>query len=487
MRHTLSSVVRVALTTLAGALALCSAALAQEQLAIKGGKVVPVSGAPIDSAIILIRDGKIEAVGKNLTIPSDYRVMDAAGKVILPGFIEAHSSRGMDQANERNDNVPFLSVVDAIDPGQEYFEDCLRNGVTTVAIVPGNETMIGSQAAIIKTAGGFVDQMIVKRNAGLKISLKPSAARSRMSHIVLVRKELDAARDALQELANKPRPSAPAAPATPAPRDDEAPGAKTPVADAPGAKTPVADAPGSPGEPLQPQPPGGAGPEGATESPVDVSVRREALVRLLKGEVPAFIYCDAAMDVPHALKLTQDYKLKTILVLGRECYKAAKLVAESKLPVILDPMLVFWETDPRTGDDTKIIVPKVYKEAGVKMTFQVTGIAGGSLFRAPDLPPTLGTNFLWYQAATAVKYGLPVPEALEAITLRPAQVLGIESLAGSIQPGKDADLVILTGEPLKLNTWVHSTLVRGKVVYERDKDRKLQHLLPAAKEKVSSR
>ena len=182
---------------LAGLLALAARAPAQEQLAIKGGRVVPIAGPPIDGGVVLVRDSKVQAVGKGLAIPSDYRVIDAAGKVVLPGFIEAHSSRGMDQANERNSNVPFLSVIDAIDPGQEYFEDCLRNGVTTVAVVPGNETMIGGQAAVIKTAGTYVEQMIVKRQAGIKISLRPTAGRSRMSHQAALRKELDAARDAL--------------------------------------------------------------------------------------------------------------------------------------------------------------------------------------------------------------------------------------------------------------------------------------------------
>ena len=213
----------------------------------------------------------------------------------------------------------------------------------------------------------------------------------------------------------------------------------------------------------------------------------KALVRLLKREMPAFIYCDAAMDVPQALKLIHEYNLKAILVLGHNCYKAAKQIAASKLPVILDPTLVFWETDLRTGEDRKIILPKIYREAGVPLTFQVTGIAGGSLFRTPDLPATLGTNFLWYQAATAVKYGTPVPDALEAITLRPAKLLGVEALAGSIEPGKDADVVILTGDPLKISTWVETTLVRGKVVYERQKDRKLQHLLQTPQEPTASR
>jgi imidazolonepropionase-like amidohydrolase len=451
---------------LAMSVASTSASRCQEQLAIKGGRILPVARPAIDGGIILIRDGKIQAVGKDLNIPSDYRVIDTSGKVVLPGFIEAHSSRGMDQANERNNNVPFLSVIDAIDPGQEYFEDCRRNGITTVAIVPGDDTMIGGQAAIIKTAGSYVDQMIVKRHAGIKISLKPAAGRSRMSHLASLRKELDAARDALNDASSKPKVAArERRPEAPGPEQDEDKSA----------------------DPGQPQPPAGGVPEATGESPADVAVRREALVRLMKGEIPAFIYCDAAMDVPQAVKLAREYKLKAILVLGHNCYKAVKQVAASKLPVILDPTLVFWETDPRTGEDRKIVLPKIYREAGVPITFQVTGLTGGNLFRAPDLPATLGANYLWYQAATAVKYGMPVQDALEAMTLRPAKLLGADTLAGSIEPGKDADLVILTGDPLKISTWVETTIIHGKVVYERDKDQKLQHLLPRPKEKVTSR
>ncbi len=459
----------------AGVLVAGAGASAQEQLAIKGGRVLPIGKRPIEGGVILIRDGKVQAVGgKDLPIPSDYKVIDAIGKVVMPGFIDAHSSRGMDQANERNSNVPFLSVVDAIDPGQEYFEDCLRNGITTVAIVPAETTMIGGQAAVIKTAGSYVDQMIVKRHAGIKISLRPTEGRSRMSHLASLRKELDGARDALEDQLSRPKAAA-AAPA------------RKPV------KAPAPAAPAEPNgekvaEPKQPEPPaGGEGAEGTTQGQGDAAARRAALVRLLRAEMPAFIYCDAAMDVPQALKLVKEYKLKAVLVLGHNCHKAAKLVAASKLPVILDPTLVFWETDPRSGEDRKIVLPKIYREAGVPLTFQVTGMAGGSLFRAPDLPATLGTNFLWYQAATAVKYGMPREEALEAITLRPARLLGIDALAGSIEPGKDADLVILTGGPLKLTTWVETTLVRGKVVYERARDRKLRQLLPAGKETVTSR
>lgn len=437
------------------ALGLAGSALAQEALAIKGGKVIPIGGEPIEEGIVLIRDGKIEAVGKGLTIPTDARVIDAKGKVVLPGFIEAHSSRGMDQVNETNPNVPFLSVLDSIDPSQDSFEEARRNGVTTIAVVPGHGTMLGGQAAIVKTAGTYLDDLLVKRDMGMKLSLRPTGDRSRMSHLAALRKELDLARDALKEEVAKTRENK---------EGDSSGGNK------------------AAGDELQPRPRrGGQGTGGPPAAPtsVDPALAKEALKKLLRGEQLAFIYCDLAMDVPQALKLTKDYGLKTVLVLGPDCHKAAKLVADSKLPVILEPTLVYWESDPRTGEEKKIILPKVYQAAGVPLTFQVTGFASGNLFRSPGLPATLGTNYLWFQAATAVKHGHAPTDALAAITVRPAKILGIDKLVGTLEPGKDADVVILTGEPLAVGTWVDQTLIRGKVVYDRAKDEKLKSLLKA--------
>jgi imidazolonepropionase-like amidohydrolase len=449
-------------SVLALSLAILSAGplAAQERLAIKGGKILPVSGPPIDGGVILIRGGKIEAVGKDVAIPSEAKVIDAAGKVVVPGFIETHSTRGMDQVNESNPNVPFLSVVDAIDPSQDYFEECRRNGVTTVAVVPGNNTMFGGQAAVIKTAGTYVNEMVVKRGVGIKISLRPPSDRNRMGHLATLRRELDGARDSL---------------ASAKPADGSTGGAAAGSGDSNDGERATQQQPGR-GRGGR----GAAAPQAPTDA--DAALVREALAKLLKGDVLAFVYCELAMDVPQAIKLVNDYKLKAVLVLGQDCYKAAKLIASSKLPVVLDPTLVFWETDQRSGEDRQVILPRIYREAGVPVTFQVTGGPAGSLFRAANLPPTVGTNYLWYQAATAVKYGTPAAEALEAITLRPAKTLGVEKLAGSIEAGKDADLAILTGDPLKLDTWVETTIVAGKVVYERDQDRKLKQLLaPSAK------
>jgi imidazolonepropionase-like amidohydrolase len=173
------------------------------------------------------------------------------------------------------------------------------------------------------------------------------------------------------------------------------------------------------------------------------------------------------MDALQAIRLTNDYQLKAILVLGRDCHEAADQIAASKLKVILDETLVFWRTDERTGKDERIVLPKVFREREVPITFQVSGTTAA----------TRGSNYLWYQAATAVKYGMPVQEALRAITLGPAEMLGVAEFVGSIEPNKDADLVILSGDPLKVNTWVETTIIGGRVVYERSKDARLKRLL----------
>ncbi|HJN09595.1 MAG TPA: amidohydrolase family protein [Pirellulaceae bacterium] len=405
-----------------------------QQLAIKAGRVIPIVGDVIEDGIILIRDGKIVEVGKDLAIPIEAKVIDAAGKTVLPGFVDVHNPSGMSQANERNQNVPFLSVIDSIDPSRTYFEESRRNGVTTVAVVPGNSTMIGGQAAVIKTAGRYVDDMILKRHAGIKISLSPSSGASRMSHLASLRKEFEKAQRAIKAADDAPKDKAGDA----ASKDTNKP------ADATSATA-------------------------STTTPTTTSADQQlsAMKALLRGEMSAFVYCANAMDVMQALSLTKQYKLKTTLVLGQECYRAADQIAASKLPIILSDTLVFWKTDPRTGDDEKIVLPKIYHDKKVPVTFLVS----------ESSRPTLGSRYLWYQAATAVKYGVSVDEALRAITLRPAEILGVDKFVGSIEPGKDADLVILSGDPLKLKTWVETTIVGGKIVYEREKDTKLRGLL----------
>lgn len=415
-----------------------------DTLAIQGGTIVTVSGDRIENGTIVVRDGKIEAVGKDLKVPIDATVLDAKGKVVMPGFVEAHTSEGMGQSNERNDFVPFLSVVDGIDPVLDFFEESRRNGVTTTAIVPGNNTMVGGQAAILKTAGQYVDDMIVKRNAGVKIAMQPVSG-SRMGHLARLRKELDKAKQAIEKKKKgEPESKEPTKPSTESKSQEDA---------------------SKPEEPSE-----GAAQPDATQAndAANASKGLEVMMDVVAGKTPVFLYCDSAMDVANGMRLAKDYSLDCIFVLGRTAYKAIDLLKESKRPVILDRSLVFWEADPRTRTESKIVLPKIFLDAKVPFVFQ-TGDGG---FRT-----TIGSSYLWYQAALAVKHGMTEESAIRALTLAPAELLGVADTVGSIEAGKDADIVILSGEPLRTATWVEKTIVNGKVVYDRANDDKLKRLL----------
>jgi imidazolonepropionase-like amidohydrolase len=420
-------------------------AFAVGPLAIQGAKIITISGDVIPSGTIVIRDGKIEAVGADVKIPGEAKVIDAKGMVVMPGFVDAHNSAAMSQANERTEVVPFLSVVDSIDPVADYFEECRRNGITSAAVVPGNSTLIGGQAAILKTAGQYVNDMLLTRNAGLKLSLQPTSG-SRMSQMARLRKELDKAKKAIADEGNGKTPDASAEKDEAKPEDE---GKKEePSAGSETEKKEVEEA--------------AAGDAAAQDEGL------QALIQALKGESPVYIYCQNGMDVVGALALVNDYGLKPIFVLGRDCHKAAELLGKRGETVILDSSLVYWETDPRTREDEKIVITKIYQDAGVPFVFQ-TDDSGSRT--------SLGTSYFWYQAATAVKYGMNEAKALESITLQPAKLLGIDKLVGSIEVGKDADLVILTGEPLEITTWVEHTIINGEVVYNRADDEKIKRLL----------
>ena len=193
----------VAVATLA-TLTATSTLPAQKPLALKGAKIITMAGDTIENGTIVFRDGKISAVGADVKVPVEARVIDVEGKTVMPGFVESHSSSGMSQANETNPIVPYVSVVDSIDPMNPYFRAARRNGVTTVRVSPGNSTLIGGQSAVIKTGGEFIDDMVIKSDAGVKISLKPVSG-SRMSHLAKLRKALDEAKRKLDKK-NKDNP-----------------------------------------------------------------------------------------------------------------------------------------------------------------------------------------------------------------------------------------------------------------------------------------
>jgi imidazolonepropionase-like amidohydrolase len=375
------------------------------ELAIHAGRILTMAGPEIENGAILVRDGKITAVGKDLEVPTSAVVLDLKDRVVMPAWVEPHTWRMLDRSNERLPIVPFLSVVDAIDPGHLAIEQFRRDGIGTVGAFQGNSTQISARATVIKPVGIEVTRMIVRRDAGLKISLEPMRGSNRMAHTAAIRAALDAARPEVAKRAELRKEKK--------------------------------DLP-------------------------DLDPRIAPLVALLEGKTRAFVTCPKAMDVSRALDLVKTYGLKATLILGSECHKAADLVAKAKIPVILGPGLEHVETVD--GKPVVTEIAGVFHRAGV--TFALTTASS-----------TLGPSEPWFQAATAVRQGVPREVALRSLTATAADVLGVGDRVGTIAVGKAATLAILTGDPLSVSTWVDRLIVDGETAYERSKDARLADLL----------
>jgi imidazolonepropionase-like amidohydrolase len=388
------------------------AAPVRKKLAVEAGRIITIAGKDIKNGVILIEDGTIKAVGTDVEIPWDAFVIEAKDQVVMPGFVMAHTSDGLDRANENMPEVPFISTFDSIDPISTFFEDSLRDGVVAMLVLPGNNTLLGGTGTIVKPYGRTVEAMLIKRYAGLKISLQPSQNTSRMGHMQRFRRYVSDLKDYLEEYEQR-------------------------KADAKEEKKPFDE---------------------------EIDVTKQSMVDLLNKKLTAFIYCDRAADVPKAIEIQKTHELNTVLVLGPDCYKAAGLIAKSKLPVILDPELIVWETNEQTNEEEMKVIPMIFHKAGVKFAFQTD-------------TSQYGKRYLWYQAATAVKYGMKREEALKSITLYPSQFIGVDNRLGSIETGKEATLVFLTGDPLDAQSWVDQVMIAGEIVYERAKDERLKKLL----------
>ena len=384
----------------------------RKKLAVNAGRIITVAGQDIKNGVILIEDGVIKAVGKEVEIPWDAFVIEAKDRVVMPGFVLAHTSSGLDRANENMPEVPFISTFDSIDPISTFFEDSLRDGVVAMLVLPGNNTLLGGTGTIVKPYGRTVEAMLIKRYTGLKISLRPSQNTSRMGHMQRFRRYMSDLKDYLEDYEQK-------------------------KADAEEEKKPFDE---------------------------EIDVTKQPMVDLLNKRLTAFIFCDRAADVPKAIEIRNSHKLDTVLVLGPDCYKAVGLIARSKLPVILDSQLVIWETNEHTNEEEMKVIPMIFHRAGVKFAFQTD-------------TSQYGRRYLWYQAATAVKYGMKRQEALKSITLYPAQFIGVDDRLGSIEAGKEATLIFLTGDPLDAQSWVDQVMIAGEIVYERAKDERLKKLL----------
>jgi imidazolonepropionase-like amidohydrolase len=398
-----------------------------DKIFVKNAKIVPVVGKTIEKGHLLIEDGKIVGMGADMKAPFDARVIEADGMLVMPGYVEAMTSRGMDVANENVPVAPFLQVFDAIDPSDEYFEGALRNGYTTLHVSQGNNTVVAGVSRMLRPLGLSVEEMTVKPEGGLKISLSP---RRGYDHAV----QLAALRGAFDELDRYLDAEAERLYA----EDRKKAGEEVLVTPAEARKL---------GRPMI--------------KPSKLNDKYRNLYRLVQGKLDAYLWCQRAMDVDRAVAFAKKHGLDSnmTMVLGSESYKAAKSLEGLKRPVIVPvESFVHREIDRLTLEEKDTFLPGVLAER--KVPFAVAGATEP-----------------WYAAARLVRNGIPRQQALEAVTIAAARAIGMDHRVGSLEKGKDGNLVILSGDPLDTTSWVEMVVIEGRLVYERSKDKRLRHLI----------
>ena len=415
---------------------LATPAAAQSVVALRGGRIVPVAGEEIAEGTLLIKDGKVAALGPvaAVQVPFDAKVIDVKGKVLFPGYVYAHTATGLDRPNESLPVTPFLDVKDALDPSTWALEDLLREGVTTLHVIHAEDTAIGALSRVVRPMGLTPDEMTLRGPGGLKLYVGARQGWDRVRQRAQLREAFAALEDHLEQVAERRF------------GEEEKKAGRDPLKVAPAEARQKGR---------------------ALIRDEDVEEQQRNLFRLRQGKLDAWIYCERAQDVPYALAMAGEmgFLERTVLVLGPECWKAVDVLQAAGRPVVLDPPLLFRERDPETGKELERFVPLDYVKA--KIPFALL----------PDPRAGLAEKWLWYQAARCVREGVPRQLALEAITLAPARMCGVGELVGSLEPGKLADVLVLSGDPLAATTFVEQVLIEGKVVYLREKDHRLRRLL----------
>jgi imidazolonepropionase-like amidohydrolase len=390
--------------------------MADRSVAIVGGRVIPIAGQPVDAGTVLIADGKIVAVGAEVSVPDGARVIDATGSWVLPGFIEAHGHVGVSEeaqgwagqdTNEMTDPVTAqVRAIDAINPADLGFRDAISGGVLAVNVNPGSGNPIGGQTVALKCWGRTVDEMVLREPSGMKSALGENPKRvyseqhktpsTRLGTAAVIRGALVDAANYLERLDSEQRK-----------------------------------------------------PEDKRE-PVDRDLKLEALGKVLRREIPWRQHCHRADDIATAIRIADEFGYDLVIDHGTEAYLLADIIAARGTPVIIGPLLT--SRSKVELANRSMANPGRLARAGVTIAITTDH-------------PVVPINFLAHQAALAVKDGLDRRVALEALTINPARIAGIDGRLGSIEVGKDADLVIWSGDPLDVLSRVQRALIEGVQIY----------------------
>ncbi|HEY8804866.1 MAG TPA: amidohydrolase [Clostridium sp.] len=380
---------------------------------IKNANIHSMANKNFKNGMILVDQGKIVAIGDDVKSPLNAEIIDASGRFVMPGMIDAHCHLGMFEdgmgfegadGNEAVDPVtPHLRAIDAINPMDVCFKDALNAGITTVATGPGSANVIGGQFAVIKTYGNRIDNMIVNECLAMKVAFGENPKRvyyaqkkspsTRMGTAAILRENLIKAKMYVEKQNN------------------------------------------------------------ALENPDKIpefNMKMEALAKVIKKEIPLKAHAHRADDILTALRIAKEFNVDITLDHCTEGHLIIDSLKEGiQKGIILGPSL-----SNRSKVELKNLTfktPGILSKAGIKVAIMTDH-------------PVIPLQYLPVCAGIAAREGMDEEEALKTITINAAEILGIEDKVGSLEVNKDADIVIYSGHPFDLRNKVELVMVNGIVV-----------------------
>ncbi len=353
---------------------------------------------------ILIKEGKIARIGKDIEIPEEAERIDVRDKTLIPGLIEAHCHAGIheegegwegDDTNERYDPItPHLRALDGANPDDIGLKEAVRAGITTVNVTPGSANPIGGKSVAIKTAGSnIIDELVLKEPTGMKMAFGENPKRvykeqettpsTRMGTAGILRKTLAEAESFDGD-------------------DDE-----------------------------------------------KDFFKLKALKPVLENDLKARIHAHRADDMISAIRIAEEFGFDLVLEHATEGHEIADHLAEKDVPAVVGPCLS--SKSKRENAARTFETPGVLADKGVKVALMTDS-------------PVIPTKYLNLMAAYSVKEGMDEEEALKAITINAAEICDIDHRVGALEEGKDADIVVIDGDPLEIKSRIEGVFIQGEKV-----------------------
>jgi imidazolonepropionase-like amidohydrolase len=382
-------------------------------LAITGGRILTANGHEIAEGVVLIDNGKIVAVGRDEPVPEGVETIDARGKVVTPGLIDAHTHLGLDEqgvgvaGDDGNESVepitPQMRALDGINLEDIAFDDARKAGITASEVKPGSGNIIGGQCVVIKHAGLIIDRAALRSPSAIKAAMGENP-----KNVYRIQKKSPSTRMAIAALFRESFIKA------------ESYVERRSAAQRDG-------------------------------NPFERDLKLEALGLVLEKRIPMRIHAHRADDIMTALRLRDEFGFDMSVEHCTEGHKIAEELARRGVPAVVGPsMSGRYKVELR---DKTFETPAILAAAGVKVAITTDH-------------PVVPIHQLVTAAILAIKHGLSSDLALKAITLHAAEILGVAERIGSLEAGKDADVVIWSGHPFDLLSQVELTMIDGQVVYQ---------------------